>query len=163
MSRPHLRTLLARRAKSETAHLHQVEHNRHMIGQYDEVEMLERNAYSAFRLGYARGSHWNMLADCRNILMLAVRYKLAIGAAKADHEAIREVTRIAMHALTSIRDREQKTGRFGCNAEELNALHALVESSRDFWNRQPAELFRQAVEANRAQLKEQVVERGAVA
>lgn len=158
MSR-HLAHMLNRRDESRHARRQNVQYNRHMIGQYDEIEMLERTSVDAFRLGYAKGTHWNMLADSRNVLMLAVCHKIETATVKADFEAVREVTRIALDALKSIRDREQKTGKFGANAEELNALHALVETSRDFWVRQPAELFRLAVEANAKVGKSLVQER----
>lgn len=104
MTRLHM--LAARQATARRARLENVQHGRHMIGQYDAVEI--------------------------------------------------------MGALTAIRDREQRTGKFGGTAEELNALHALVETSADFWPRQPAELYRLAVEANATQAKRKVRERGAV-
>ncbi|NMF98432.1 hypothetical protein GPA27_13655 [Aromatoleum toluolicum] len=157
----HLAHMLNRRDESRSAKLQNIQHNRHMIGQYDEIEMLERQAVDAFRRGYARGTHWNVLADSRNVLMLTVCHKIETAHVKADFEAVREVTRIALDALKTIRDREQKTGKFGCNADELNALHALVETSRDFWVRQPAELFRQAVEASARVTKTLVQERRA--
>lgn len=160
MSR-HLAHMLNRRDESRQAKRANVQHNRHMIGQYDEIEMLERTAVDAFRLGYARGGHWNVLSDSRNVLMLAACHKIETSAVKADHAAVLQVTRYALEALKSIRDREQKTGKFGCNADELNALHALVETSRDFWNRQPAELFRKALEANTNVTKVLVQERRA--
>lgn len=160
MSRPPS-FLAARQQEAKRARLENIQHGRHMIGQYDEIEMLERTSVDAFRLGYAKGTHWNVLADSRNVLMLAVCHKIETATVKADFEAVREVTRIALEALKSIRDREQKTGKFGCNAEELNALHALVETSRDFWVRQPSELFRQAVEASAKVTKTLVQERRA--
>ncbi|WP_407280564.1 hypothetical protein U5817_09790 [Aromatoleum evansii] len=151
--------MLNRRDESRQARLQNIQHGRHMIGQYDEIEMLERTAVDAFRFSYARGGHWNVLSDSRNVLMLAACHKIETSTVKADHEAVREVTRIALEALKSIRDREQKTGKFGCNAAELNALHALVETSRDFWNRQPAELFQNALDANAKVTKDLVRER----
>lgn len=162
MSR-HLSGLHARQQRARRAHLENIQHNRHMIGQYDEVEMTEREALNAFRGGWARGAHWNHLAECRNVLMFGACHKIAVSTVKADHEAVREVTRIALGALTAIREREQKTGKFGCSADELNVLHALVETSRDFWTRQPATLYLQCVDAVRKQVVQTVQERGRVA
>ncbi|MCK0507964.1 hypothetical protein [Aromatoleum anaerobium] len=156
-----LTMLRARQAIAKRARLENIQHNRHMIGQYDEIEMTERAALSAFRGGWATGQHWNHLAECRNVLMFGACHKIAVSAVKADHEAVREVTRIAMGALTAIRDREQKTGKFGANSGELNALHALVETSRDFWTRQPATLFSQCVAAVRKQVVQTIQQRGA--
>jgi hypothetical protein len=152
--------MLSRRDESRHARLANIQHNRHMIGQYDEIEMTERAALSAFRGGWATGQHWNHLAECRNVLMFGACHKIAVSAVKADHEAVREVTRIAMGALTAIREREQKTGKFGANSGELNALHALVEISRDFWTRQPATLFSQCVEAVRKQVVKTIQAKG---
>lgn len=152
--------LIARLMTARRARLENIQNGRHMIGQYDEVEITERAALDAFKGGWARGDHWNHLAECRNVLMFGACHKLAVATVKTDAEAVREVTRLAMTALTSIRSREQKTGRFGCTADELNVLHALVETSRDFWTRQPATLFRQCVEAVRKQVFKTIQERG---
>lgn len=161
MSRPPS-FLAARQQASRLARAENVEHGRHMIGQYDAVEITEREALNAFRGGWAAGGHWNHLAECRNVLLLGSCHKIAVSTVRADHEAVREVARIAMGALTGIRLREQATGKFGATADELNALHALVETSRDFWTRQPAKLFWLCVEAARRQVVETVSERGVV-
>jgi len=152
--------LAARQQTARQARLQNIQHNRHMIGQYDAVEMTERAALAAFKGGWATGEHWNHLAECRNVLMFGACHKIAVAHVKADHEAVREVTRLAMAAISAIRDREQKTGKFGCTAEELNVLHALVETSRDFWTRQPATLFNQCVDAVRKQVMKTIQAKG---
>lgn len=143
--------LNARLGQRHRARQHNIQHGRHMIGQYDAIEVTERAAFEAFRGGWARGDHWNHLAECRNVLMFGASHKAEEATVKTDAEAVREVTRLAMASLVSIRDREQRTGKFGATADELNVLHALVETSRDFWTRQPAWLFNRCLEAVRSQ------------
>lgn len=154
------RSMQSRLAKREHARLTNLQAGRHMIGQYDAVEMTERASLDAFRNGWAHGGHWNNLSECRNVLMLGARHKMEVAYAKSDHEAVRDVTRLAMDALVSIRSREQRTGKFGATADELNVLHALVETSRDFWQRQPATLFNDCVDGARRQVTQTIQERG---
>ena len=47
-------------------------------------------------------------------------------------------------ALLNIKDRYLDKQRMGATGEELKALQALVDVSRDFWMRQSGELFRAA-------------------
>lgn len=159
MSR-HLAHLHTRQHAAHNARLRNIQAGRHMIGQYDHIEMSERAALDAFRGGWALGDHWNHLAECRNVLMFGACHKLVVARAKTDAAAVREVTRLALEALVAIRDREQRTGKFGATADEVNVLSALVETSRDFWTRQPAELFLRCIEAVRAQVVKTVEARG---
>lgn len=47
-------------------------------------------------------------------------------------------------ALEGIADRYKKTGKFGANAEQRKVLIDMVEFSKQFWLRQPTELFEKA-------------------
>jgi heterodisulfide reductase subunit C len=44
-------------------------------------------------------------------------------------------------ALQNIKERVYKTGKFGVNAEELQAIKQLIEFSRDFWQKQTGQLY----------------------
>ena len=107
---------------------------------YHDIEIVERAALDAFRGGWATGEHWDTLAEARNMLWFGASRR-SKAKHKSDQDAVREVARHAMAALRSIREREQRTGKFGCSADELNVIHALVETSRDFWVRQSSTLF----------------------
>lgn len=43
--------------------------------------------------------------------------------------------------LGSIKERYLRTGKMGCNSEELKTLRAFVSMYRDFWMKQPLALY----------------------
>ena len=57
---------------------------------------------------------------------------------------VQAVCELAGVALLNIKDRYLEKERMGATGEELKALQALVDISRDFWMRQSGELFRAA-------------------
>ena len=101
-----------------------------------EVETTEHMAVLLFRNGTADKGQFNILADCRDLLMLAAHEKRDVG--------VRAVCELAGVALLNIKDRYLEKERMGATGEELKALQALVDISRDFWMRQSGELFRAA-------------------
>lgn len=101
-----------------------------------EVGIGERMSVEAIAGGWAEPYHFNVLADCHDLLVLA-----------ADHKGDRQtlaVCDVASMALLNIKDRYKARNRFGASGEELKALRALVDVSEDFWKRQSGELFRAA-------------------
>lgn len=101
-----------------------------------EVETTELMAVLLFRNGAADKGQFNILADCRDLLLLAANEK---------HDAgVMAVCDLAGVALLNIKDRYLDKQRMGATGEELKALQALVDVSRDFWMRQSGELFRAA-------------------
>lgn len=70
------------------------------------------------------------------LLLLAAHEKRDAG--------VQAVCELAGVALLNIKDRYLKKERMGATGEELKALQALVDVSRDFWMRQSGELFRSA-------------------
>jgi len=101
-----------------------------------EVETTELMAVLLFRNGAADKGQFNILADCRDLLLLAAHEKRDAGA--------QAVCELAGVALLNIKDRYLEKERMGATGEELKALQALVDVSRDFWMRQSGELFRAA-------------------
>lgn len=101
-----------------------------------EVELTERLALEAFSTGTAGTAQFNVLADCRDLL--------AIGADMRGDRDIGAVAELAYVALANMKDRYLEKDRLGVSGEELHALRALVDVSRDFWTRQSGELFRRA-------------------
>lgn len=98
-----------------------------------EVSLQERAAILAFRGGWAEGSHYNVLADCRDMLMLAASEK---------HDmSVIAVCDLAGVALLNIKDRYQEKKRFGATGDELRALELLCDVSEDWWKRQSGGLF----------------------
>ena len=101
-----------------------------------EVETTERMSVLLFRTGAADKGQFNILADCRDLLLLAANEKHDTG--------VMAVCDLAGVALLNIKDRYIEKNRMGATGEELKALQALVDVSRDFWMRQSGELFRSA-------------------
>ena len=101
-----------------------------------EVETTELMAVLLFRNGTADKGQFNILADCRDLLMLAAHEKRDAG--------VQAVCELSGVALLNIKDRYLEKERMGATGEELKALQALVDISRDFWMRQSGELFRSA-------------------
>lgn len=98
-----------------------------------EVSMQERAAVLALRGGWAEGCHYNVLADCRDMLMLA--------ASEKHDKAVIGVCDLAGVALLNIKDRYTEKNRFGATGDELRALELLCDVSEDFWKRKSGGLF----------------------
>lgn len=98
-----------------------------------EVTIQERAAVLALRGGWADGSHYNVLADCRDMLMLA--------ASEKHDKAVIGVCDLAGVALLNIKDRYTEKKRFGATGDELRALELLCDVSEDFWKRKSGGLF----------------------
>ena len=85
------------------------------------------------RGGWATTDHFNVLADCRDMLMLAANER-------DDKSAIAACT-VAGIALMNMQDRHKEKGRIGATGDEIQALELLVDASEDFWKRQSGALF----------------------
>lgn len=94
-------------------------------------------ALKAFREGWATPTHFDVMLDTRDLLLL--------GANAKDDEGVMAVCRAANIALANIQD--GYSGAFKPDQEELNALAMLVDISNDFWNRQSGSLYRAAYTA----------------
>lgn len=104
-----------------------------------EVNLQERMAVEAIRAGWADTSHFNVLADCRDMLALA--------AAEKDDRQTLAVCELGLIALQNLKDRYIEKRRIGATGDELQALYALVDVSEDFWKRQGGGLFIDAEDA----------------
>lgn len=98
-----------------------------------EVSLQERGAILALRGGWATTDHFNVLADCRDMLVLAANEK-------NDRSCIAACT-LAGIALMNMKDRHAERGRIGATGDEIRALELLVDASEDFWKRQSGGLF----------------------
>ncbi|MGL6245668.1 hypothetical protein [Pseudomonas sp.] len=98
-----------------------------------EVSTQERMAVEAIRAGWAVVCHFDVLADCRDML--------ALGAELKDDQPTLAVCELGLVALLNIKDRYRFCQRIGASGNELQALYALVDVAEDFWKRQPGSLF----------------------
>lgn len=103
-----------------------------------EVGIAEYVAINAIAGGWAEPTHFNILADCHDLLVLA-----------ADHrkdEQTLAVCSLASIALLNMMDRYKERKKIGATGDELQALRILIDVSEDFWKRQSGELYRAANE-----------------
>ena len=104
-----------------------------------EVELAERMAVQMFWTGQADRGQFNVLADVRDLLVLAASHR--------DDKPVLAVCEAAGIALANIKDRYMEKARMGCTSAERDALMMLVEVSDDWWKCQSGELYRAANEA----------------
>lgn len=104
-----------------------------------EVSLQERMAVEAIRGGWSSTDHFNVLADCRDMLILAA-------SEKRDKSAL-AACNLAGVALMNMKDRHAKIGKIGASGDEIQALSLLVDVSEDFWKRQSGGLFVDAEDA----------------
>jgi len=98
-----------------------------------EVSLQERSAVLALRGGWATTDHFNVLADCRDMLLLA--------AGEKDDKSALAACSLAGIALMNIKDRHAEKSKIGATGDEIQALELLCEASYDFWMRQGGGLF----------------------
>ena len=79
-----------------------------------EMEITERIAVEAFAGGWAVMDHYDRLADCRDILMLA--------ASEKDDKSTLAATELGYIALLAIKERHARTGKFGVSGDV--SIHA---------------------------------------
>lgn len=148
-----LRTLQARRQKSQAARMQAMLKSPAIPTAYTEVEMQEHLCLVAFKSGSAGPEHWNSLAECRNVLMWGAAHKREKarldGADANDYQAIVDLCLRVKTAMLDVAQREKKTSRLGLNAEQLELIAACVMTSASFWPQQPAWLLREYVAAVR--------------
>lgn len=100
-----------------------------------DMEIRERQCINAFTHGVAKEQHFDLLLLMMNLLLIAGQTsperKYALDYAEQHIKPV----------ITSIRDRYGKTGKLGVNSHELKALREMVDFSKQFWLRQPGELW----------------------
>lgn len=100
-----------------------------------ELETKELAAALSFKFGSATKSDFHMLLDITNMLLIA-------GSSSKDRQyVIPHVDNKIMPTLKSIRERYDRTGKLGVSAAESGILVDLVEFSKQFWMRQPMDLY----------------------
>lgn len=100
-----------------------------------EAQIVLLTALNAFVQGWAHPSHFDVMLDTRDLLLLAAK-------AKQENDTI-EAARAINVALANIKDSWDGT-KFDVSEDEINALKMLVDISNDFWARQSGNLFQMA-------------------
>lgn len=99
------------------------------------MESRELMAVHAFAHGFATTEHFDLLTYMMNIMLLAG------STSKKRKYAEKYAEKKVKPVITSIRDRYIKTGKLGVAGIELEVLREFVEFNKQFWLRQPSELF----------------------
>jgi len=109
-----------------------------MVAQQLDVryELRLRQCIEAFRRGAADADHHADLADCRDLILLAVKS----GHCLHDTSST-PVLDLAGVALTNILERAIEKKRWGCTGDEIRALELLMDYSLDWWNRRSGALY----------------------
>lgn len=109
-----------------------------------ELETQELMAVHAFSRGFATKQHFDLLMDMVNLLLLA-------GSASDDRAYAKQYAEgVLIPMMSAVKARYDKTGKLGVSAGELSVMREMVEWSKQFWVRQPIELFHAAAEELRA-------------
>jgi len=110
----------------------------------DKIEIRERQAVEAIIGGWGTEEHYQTLADMQGVMLLAGSTSDSRKWAKdyAHHEL--------GPVLCKIRDRYQRTKTLSCTTGEREVLRGFVTRYREFWTRQPLELYEAACTALQA-------------
>jgi len=100
-----------------------------------EVETKQHACILAFSRGFADQSHFDTMLLEMNLLLVAGQTD------KKRKYAVDFAFNTIKPALQNIKERVYKTGKFGVNAEELQAIKQLIEFSREFWQKQSGQLY----------------------
>lgn len=107
----------------------------------DTLELRERAAAQAFALGYATTEHYHMMADMQSVMLLA-------GSTDASRKwAYDYCKEVVGPALQKIAQRYQRTKVMSVTTGERKVLGEFITRYREFWLRQPLELYEAACAA----------------
>lgn len=115
-----------------------------------EAQIVLLTAMQAFREGWATTSHFDVMLDTRDMLMLGSNAK--------KEESTFAVAKAVNMALANIRD-SWDGSKFVFSEDELSALQMLVDVSNDFWMRQSGHLYQCAYTALREWRQQQAREK----
>lgn len=104
----------------------------------DTLELRERMAVQAFSGGWATIREFDTIADMQGVMLLAG------STSEQRRPAMIYARDVLGKVLGSIKARYHRTGKIGCNAEELAVLRGFVSRYRDFWLVQPLALYEAA-------------------
>ena len=104
----------------------------------DKLEIRERQAVEAFAGGWATTEHYQTLADMQGVMLLA-------GTTDASRKWARDYAHdVIGPVLCKVRDRYRRTQKMSVTTGEREALRGFVTRYREFWLRQPLELYEAA-------------------
>jgi hypothetical protein len=110
----------------------------------DKLETRERMAVEAIIGGWGAELHYQTLADMQGVMLLA-------GSTSDSRKWAKDYAHNELGpVLCKIRDRYQRTGKLSCTTGERAVLRGFVTRYREFWQRQPMELYEAACTALQA-------------
>lgn len=99
------------------------------------MELREWTAVDAFAKGYATVSHFDLLVYLMNLLLVAGNSD------RSRQYAFDFAEQKLKPTLAGIKARYESTQKLGVDPPQLKVLRQAVEFSKQFWLRQPGELF----------------------
>ena len=107
----------------------------------DKLETRERIAVEAIIGGWGDESHYQTLADMQGVMLLA-------GCTSDARKWAKDYAHTILGpVLCKIRDRYLRSGKMTCTTGEREILRGFVTRYREFWARQPIELYETACHA----------------
>lgn len=100
-----------------------------------DLEIKQRMAVEVFGMGVAQKSHFELLLDIANMLLIAGHTDDSRAYARDSAD------QVFLPVLTKIHTRYVLTAELSGSPDELKTLHDMVEFSRQFWLRQPITLY----------------------
>ena len=99
------------------------------------LSLREHTAVLALTRGVATTRHYDTILTANNLLLLA-------GTSDKSRAYIIDYAQNTIgKALLGIKARYERTGKLGCNADEMKVLKAFPENQKQFWLRQTGELY----------------------
>lgn len=98
-----------------------------------ELEISERMSLQAFKEGWATGDHYDVLACCRNMLMIA-------GQSERDNAALNAAIAAGV-SLVNIEERHKGQEQYTATPAEWESLLQLVNFAESWWRRKNGALY----------------------
>jgi hypothetical protein len=118
----------------------------------DELEIRERMAIQSFADGFATIDSFDTLADMHGVLLLA-------SSTKTDSLPLfNYCQKVVSPVIQGIKDRYDRTNKFGCTGDELKVLRGFVGKYKAFWMGTSLSLYESSVKALQNEYRRMMLE-----
>ena len=101
----------------------------------NKLDQTELGAALRFKFGTANKSDYDLMLDLVNMMLIAGN------TGKKRNYIANYADNVALPTLRSIQQRYMSTGKLGVSGDESKILVDITTHSKDFWNRQPGDLY----------------------
>lgn len=102
----------------------------------NDLDSKELGAALRFKFGTAEKADFDLLMDLINMMLIAA------SSDKQREYVLKFIDTRAMPTMVAIKKRYDRTGKLGVSGEEAKVLVDITTVSKDFWDRQPVELYK---------------------